>query len=172
MESALAFFSHFHWFSIMLVGQRVSFLKRTDVVTRRSIGYVLLSRSVIKQGIYDRVRGFVWIVLACPKPMLKTRLPVNQPHVKESKTVLDSGFHALDSGIRIPLGLHGATLKDASFPCTDFPCMFLKSLLWKNLPLHSSPPPEKYCLASSGCKLLKVIPPKNRNGLHGKTRRT
>ena len=59
--------------------------------------------------------------------MLKTRLPVNQTHIKDPRQawILDSTpwnpdstiKHFLDSAIRI--ALHGATFKDASFACTD-----------------------------------------------------
>ena len=89
--------------------------------------------------------------------MLKTRLPVNQTHVKDPRQawILDSTpwnpdstiKHFLDSAIRI--ALHGATFKDASFGCTDnYQERVPESLLWKNLRTPPLPSPRKVPLSS------------------------
>ena len=113
--------------------------------------------------------------------MLKTRLPVNQTHVKDPRQswILDSTpwnpdstiKHFLDSAIRI--ALHGRRLKTLVLRAQIIiRSVFLKVFFGRTFARHLSPPPEKYRLAAFGCKILKVIPAKNRNGLHSKTRRT
>ena len=80
--------------------------------------------------------------------MLKTRLPVNQTHVKDPRQawILDSTpwnpdstiKHFLDSAIRI--ALHGATIKDASFPCRDNHQEDVPEKSSLEEPSHATPP--------------------------------
>ena len=75
--------------------------------------------------------------------MLKTRLLVNQTHVKDPRqswilSCTPWNQHFLDSAMRI--ALHRVTFKDASFPCTDNYQEHVPEKSSSEVPSHATPP--------------------------------